>query len=42
MTYHMPFRMNVVTGSNNIEMQHGMVAKGMARGGLNSGFLRAV
>ena len=38
----MPFRMNVVTGSNNIEMQHGMVAKGMARGGLNSGFLRAV
>ena len=42
MTYHMLFRMNVVTGSNNIEMQHGMIAKGMARGGLNSGFLRAV
>lgn len=34
--------MNVVTGSNNIEMQYGMVVKGMATGGLNSGYLRAV
>lgn len=41
MTYHRPFRMNVVTGSNNIEMQYGMIVKGMATG-LNSGFLRAV
>lgn len=38
----MPFRMNVITGSNNIEMRLGMVVKGMATGGLNSGFLRAV